>query len=171
MRSARLYRLIVKKSFRCHQQLMLTEICLTCINNYMPSKVWDQITYPFPNINGCTVEVWEWINNFIPRIIMKVINSSMLGLKLYLVNKRGQCRNNEKKFGARTVNSLWPCDTTWQHRSGSRLVQLMVSCITVPSLYPYQCWLHMRAISQKTLKLPRKSLIPNSIQICKGTIW
>ena len=26
----------------------------------------DEITYPFPNfINSCTVEVWEWINNFI----------------------------------------------------------------------------------------------------------
>ena len=27
-----------------------------------------QITYPFPNFNGCTVEVWEWISNFIPTI-------------------------------------------------------------------------------------------------------
>ena len=23
----------------------------------MPSKVWDEITYPFPNINGAAVEV------------------------------------------------------------------------------------------------------------------
>ena len=23
-------------------------------------KVWDEITYLFPNFNGCTVEVWEW---------------------------------------------------------------------------------------------------------------
>ena len=27
------------------------------IRNHMPSKVWDEITYPFPNFNGCTVEV------------------------------------------------------------------------------------------------------------------
>ena len=27
------------------------------INNYMPNKVWDEITYPFLNFNGCTVEV------------------------------------------------------------------------------------------------------------------
>ena len=27
------------------------------ISNYMPSKVWDEITYPFLNFNGCTVEV------------------------------------------------------------------------------------------------------------------
>ena len=25
----------------------------------MPNKVWDEITYPFPNINGSAVEVWE----------------------------------------------------------------------------------------------------------------
>ena len=36
------------------------------MNNHMSSKVWDKITYPFPNFNGATVEVWEWINNFIP---------------------------------------------------------------------------------------------------------
>ena len=27
------------------------------ISNYMPSKVWDKITYPFLNFNSCTVEV------------------------------------------------------------------------------------------------------------------
>ena len=24
----------------------------------------DEITYPFPNFNGATVEGWEWISNF-----------------------------------------------------------------------------------------------------------
>ena len=27
------------------------------ISNYMPGKVWGEITYPFLNFNGCTVEV------------------------------------------------------------------------------------------------------------------
>ena len=31
------------------------------------------ITYPFTNLNGTTVEIWETINNFIPRIIMDLI--------------------------------------------------------------------------------------------------
>ena len=39
----------------------------------MPSKVWDEIIYSFLNFNGCTVEVWEWISNFIPHIIGRVI--------------------------------------------------------------------------------------------------
>ena len=29
-------------------------------NNHMTSKVCDENTYPFPNFNGATVEVWEW---------------------------------------------------------------------------------------------------------------
>ena len=29
----------------------------------MPSKVWDEITYPFLNLNGYTVDVYEWISN------------------------------------------------------------------------------------------------------------
>ena len=34
----------------------------------MPSKVWDEFTYPFPNYDGAAVEVWEWISNFTPPI-------------------------------------------------------------------------------------------------------
>ena len=44
------------------------------IINHMASNVWDEITqYPFSNFSGCTVDVWEWISNFIPHFIMDVI--------------------------------------------------------------------------------------------------
>ena len=39
----------------------------------MPGKVWDEIIYPFPNFNGVTIEVWGWINNFIPQFNVDVI--------------------------------------------------------------------------------------------------
>ena len=58
-----------------------------CISNHTPSKVWDRITYPFLNFNGCTVEVYEWISNFIPHFGCNYL--SMLGLKLIHVSKRG----------------------------------------------------------------------------------
>ena len=29
------------------------------INNHMHTKVWNEITYSFPNFKGSTVEVWE----------------------------------------------------------------------------------------------------------------
>ena len=66
------------------------------ISNHMPSKMWDEIIHPFPNSNGCTVEVnglvvwdtitypfpnfngvtikvWERICNFIPQFIIDII--------------------------------------------------------------------------------------------------
>ena len=38
----------------------------------MASKVWDEIPYPFLNVNGVTVEVYEWISNSIPHIVMYI---------------------------------------------------------------------------------------------------
>ena len=35
------------------------------------------------------------------------------------------------------INSLWPTDAIWRHRSGSTLAQVM----TAPSHYLNQCWL------------------------------
>ena len=35
--------------------------------------MWDEITYPFLNFNGATVEVLEWISNFIPHFTEHVI--------------------------------------------------------------------------------------------------
>ena len=38
------------------QQPSLTLI-QTCISNYIHYKVWDEITYPFPNFNSATIAV------------------------------------------------------------------------------------------------------------------
>ena len=29
------------------------------LSDHMLTKVWDEITYPFTNFSGCTVEVWN----------------------------------------------------------------------------------------------------------------
>ena len=65
---------------------MLGALQAITTQNHMSNKVWDEITYlsqnfndwhkityPFPNFNGFTVEVWEWISNFIPHCMMGVI--------------------------------------------------------------------------------------------------
>ena len=39
------------------------------------------MTYSFPNFNGATVEVWEWISNFMPHFIqiqIQIQNSLLL---------------------------------------------------------------------------------------------
>ena len=36
----------------------------------MLSKLLDEITYPLPNVNGATVEVYEWLINYTTQLIM-----------------------------------------------------------------------------------------------------
>ena len=43
-----------------------------CTSNYMHHKIWDYNSFPLPNFNSCTVEVWEWTSSFIPHFIMDV---------------------------------------------------------------------------------------------------
>ena len=55
----------------------------------MPSTLWDQITYPFPNFNGCTVEVWEWTSHVDHLILYNECNYlSMLSSRLIRVSER-----------------------------------------------------------------------------------
>ena len=48
-------------------------LILAWIINHMPNKVWYEITFPFQNFNGATVDIWEWISNFIPNFEMGAI--------------------------------------------------------------------------------------------------
>ena len=52
----------------------------------MTSKTLDEITYSFPNFKGCTIDVWEWINNSTGHII----------IYLYWDNKSPCLGNNSK---------------------------------------------------------------------------
>ena len=70
-------------------------------------------------------------------------------------------------------NSLWPSDTTWRHRTGSTLAQVMACCLMAPSHYLNQCWFiigevhwatfiwcwfQLRYLSYQSLKLAWKLL-------------
>ena len=57
--------------------------------NYIHDKAWNEVIHLFPHVNSCTVEVWEWISNFIPDFIMHVIHAR---LKLIHVSKKGPMR-------------------------------------------------------------------------------
>ena len=43
------------------------------ISHYGYYAVWDVINYPFPNVNGATIEVWEWKVNLTPHFTGHVI--------------------------------------------------------------------------------------------------
>ena len=46
------------------------------ISNYIHYKMWDEITYIFPNFSGATIEVWEWISSLIPHLTGHVTTNS-----------------------------------------------------------------------------------------------
>ena len=43
------------------------------IGNHMPSKVWDESTYPFPNLKLCSRWSLEWINNLVSHVEIDAI--------------------------------------------------------------------------------------------------
>ena len=49
--------------------------------------MWNEITYPFQNINGSAVEVWEWESNFTQHFTGRVITYLCGGLKLIHARK------------------------------------------------------------------------------------
>ena len=53
----------------------------TLINNYMPGKVWDEISFPFSNFKDATGDIWEWISYLIPNSIW-VLLSIHAGIKV-----------------------------------------------------------------------------------------
>ena len=59
----------------------------------MPSKMWDELTYPFHNLNSAIVEVSERKSNIITYfIIYEGCNYlSLLGLNLLYAHKRSPC--------------------------------------------------------------------------------
>ena len=59
------------------------------VSEYIRYKVWNKITYPIPKFNGATVEVREWINNFMPYL-------SVLWLRIIPVNKKGPWRQRSQ---------------------------------------------------------------------------
>ena len=73
----------------------------TWIDNHMPGKVWDEITYAFPNFHGCTTEVWEFdltlynACNYLPMSGLKRIRG-------YSSSPREQITQFKRKYYAET---------------------------------------------------------------------
>ena len=52
-----------RSAYSCPVQMYYAMFTICWLDsNYTHYKVWDVISYPFPNFNGVTIEVWELIN-------------------------------------------------------------------------------------------------------------
>ena len=72
----------------------------------MHSNVWDEIAYP--NFNGCTIEVWEWISCFVAHFMMDVIIFSLDVHTTQLLAHTGPSLTREGVI----MNKIYEGDTT-----------------------------------------------------------
>ena len=77
----------------------------------MPSNMWDETTYTFPNFNGTTIEVWEWATS---TWLLRGQNSSQLSefteeiqLSLSSVYRRSKELSNFKENLIRMSSAKW----------------------------------------------------------------
>ena len=65
-----------------------------------------------------------------------------------------------------SINTLWPSDLIWWHKSGWTLAEVMACCLTAPSHYLNQCWVIisevLTTISQELLNI---SILDMSLKI------
>ena len=71
----------------------------------------------------------QWVKRFCSTCIISVIT------KAYSMS-----------YYKTSLNSLWPSDATWQHRSGSSLAEVMACCLAASSHYQSQCWLSVSIV-------------------------
>ena len=60
--------------------------------------------------------------------------------KFFLIETESILKYYNRDDVSVVVNSLWPSDAKWWHRSGSTLAQVMACCLMAISHHPNQCW-------------------------------
>ena len=66
------------------------------------------------------------------------------------------------------VNSWWPSETIWWHRSGSTLAQVMVCCLKAPSHCLNLCWLVRNVVWPTTWWRHQMETFSPLLAICAG---
>ena len=99
---------LLRKNNKGHLWLIRINLIRAWISNHLRSWVWGGVIYLFPNVNGCTDEVWEWMINFILHFITDVMTDPcwekvirrgpvallahcMIYFKLYILSERPGC--------------------------------------------------------------------------------
>ena len=95
--------------------------------------------------------IWQMCRKVLEELWRLLMTAFACTIKLF-VWKIKLCLNfdtllqDTKLISAWEFNSLWPNDTIWWHTYGSTLAQVMACCLTAPSHYLNQCWLHISDI-------------------------
>ena len=95
------------------------------ISNYIRYQVWDEITYPFQNFNGGTVEVWELIINFNPYFILGMWSLIHGGIKVSKVGPSLLVMELLQSCTKPSICSTWWCEISGRQRNPTRYLKLL----------------------------------------------
>ena len=105
---------------------------------------WDEITYPFPNFNGRTVEVWESVSNLIAHFTGQVITYLCWDKRYSMVVKRPLASSwvhlAKNKLYFQCGDSHYKDKTAWSHRWIKEGFIPFVFTIRFGFIYSYQIW-------------------------------
>ena len=90
----------------------------------MPSNMWGEFTYPFLNFNDATVEVWEWISNFIPYFLIDAIINPCWDLS-YSMSAKGAGDIEVRQEGVLHDTSIVP-DHLMSHLFGTKKLNVSI---------------------------------------------
>ena len=92
-----------------------------------------------------TNEYWFWWWHFDSHNLTQTTVLYQYSCTLWIPEEIVYCisvvRSREIWQSSPALDSLWPSDTIWRHKSGSTLAQVMACCLMAPSHYLNQCWL------------------------------
>ena len=110
------------------------------ISNHMPFIIWGEITYPFPNFNGCTLKKFRTKYSEIWMVIV---------FRRQYINAY-QLKNTDKKSSA-------------YHSAGSKNnLSLQTSNVMITGLY---CWhIELNRCDQRTLKLNQNAILTEATE-------
>ena len=72
------------------------------------------------------------------------------------------------------VNSWWPSESIWWHKSGSTLAQVMVCCLKAPSHCLNLCWLVRNVVTHNMMTSSNGNIFPITDHLCReftGPRW
>ena len=120
--------------------------------------MWDEINYPFPNLNCVAVEMWEWINDFVPHLAGHVItylcwdwsHSKLVNVaQAVSVNKPQSNLPNNVVIKCDGISTYQFCINNFTHVCG-RAVSWYMSHMTGSISFCLSRWLKLNTVIKTT---------------------
>ena len=111
--------------WKLDNSILLWDICLKPLGR--PVSPGKQVFYPVPGVCYLSAIVSCVVSHWLLSPCWEELLSAWVGPDIY-------------------INSLWPSDAIWQHRTGSTFSQVMVCCLTTTNHCLKYCWLNISEV-------------------------